>query len=110
MDTATRLPIYYLNNMSPTRFFVKLESRIIMNSYLYVSSSSTMCGCLSMWQMVASRFRSSRLSPGDAVNLATSTILTANSSAVCRWRQRRTSENGPLPRTERAYVRTSVSQ
>lgn len=66
-------------------------------THLYVSSSSTMCGCLSMWQMVASLLRSSRLRPGEAVNLATSTILTANSSPVCRCMHRRTSEKGPLP-------------
>ncbi len=56
-----------------------------------------MCGCLSMWQMVASRLRSSRLRPGEAVNLATSTIFTANSSPDWRCTHRRTRENGPLP-------------
>ena len=65
---------------------------------LYVSSSSTMCGCFSMWQIVASLLRSSRLRPGLAVNFATSTIFTANSSPVCRWKHLRTRENGPFPK------------
>lgn len=36
------------------------------------------------------------LSPGLAVNLATSTILTANCCFDSRWIQRRTIEKGPL--------------
>jgi hypothetical protein len=41
------------------------------------------------------------LSPGLEVNLATSTILTANCCAVCRWIHRLTTLNGPLQQTWR---------
>ena len=55
--------------------FVKMTKMMILTvgNLEYVSSSSTMCGCLSMWQMVASLFRSSRERPGEEVNFATST-------------------------------------
>lgn len=95
-----------------------------MPSELYVSSNSTMCGCFSMWHIVASRFRSAIrkanrkyepiessenfrinrnmmnspdvLRPGLAVNFATSTILTANCNLDSRCMHRRTIEKGPL--------------
>jgi hypothetical protein len=41
------------------------------------------------------------LSPGLEVNLATSTILTANCCAVCRWIHRLTTLNGPLKQTNK---------
>ncbi len=87
-------------------------------SELYVSSNSTICGCFSMWHIVASRFRStpktenyvkfyvnsvyftsnlpSVVSPGLLEYLATSTILTANWCPVCLWTHFRTKLCGPL--------------
>ena len=70
----------------------------------YVSNSSTIWGCFNIWHIVASRLRSSRLNPGLEVNLATSTILTANCSPVCRWIHRRTKEKGPLPRIKISFM------
>lgn len=97
-----------------------------------------MCGCFSMWHIVASRFKSEKrkpkkktwrgvfesvenfewtetshspdvLSPGLAVNLATSTILTANCNLDSRCMHRRTIEKGPLQIDERQNGYFSVS-
>lgn len=96
-----------------------------------------MCGCFSMWHIVASRFKSEKrkqrekntwrrdfesiqsleklewtetsnspdvLSPGLAVNFATSTILTANCNLDSRCMHRRTIEKGPLQIDEKKMV------
>lgn len=50
----------------------------------YVSNNSTICGCFSLQQILASRFKSSIERPGLEINFSMSTIFTAYNSFVSR--------------------------